>query len=96
MGLRHVGHFSGLLSEVFHRVCVKKSWKSCGLIGGRECRERSREKAWAGGVGVAIRYLSAAAGFYLYGRRNADTLLLMRRMKERGSISLDSRVVYLK
>ena len=34
--------------------------------------------------------------FYLYGRRKAETLLLMRRMKERGSISLDSRVVYLK
>lgn len=35
-------------------------------------------------------------GFYLYGRRKAETLLLMRRMKERGSNSLDSRVVYLK
>lgn len=33
---------------------------------------------------------------YLYGRRKAETLLLMRRMKDRGSISLDSRVVYLK
>lgn len=77
-----------------YRVCVE-TWNSCGLQGGRECQERAREKA--GPVGQVLQSgTSAAAGFYLYGRKNADTLLLMRRMKERGSISLDSRVVYLK
>uniref|UniRef100_A0A3B4X0C8 Sushi domain-containing protein n=1 Tax=Seriola lalandi dorsalis TaxID=1841481 RepID=A0A3B4X0C8_SERLL len=55
-----------------------------GLEGGGGCR------------GLAIRCISNCVTFYLYGRRKAETLLLMRRMKERGSISLDSRVVYLK
>lgn len=49
-----------------------------------------------GGWGSRSGASEAVGRFYLYGRRKADTLLLMRRMKERGSISLDSRVVYLK
>lgn len=59
--------------------------KGCGLVWWRG--------ADGGGHDPVFQSLCA---LYLYGRRKAETLLLMRRMKERGSISLDSRVVYLK
>lgn len=46
---------------------------------------------------VAVRWLEEWAKLldYLYGRRKAETLLWMRRMKERGSISVESRGEYL-
>lgn len=45
---------------------------------------------------VTRRCVEADGAFdYLYGRRKAETLLWMRRMKERGSISVESRVEYL-
>lgn len=53
-------------------------------------------KVKGGDVGDHDLVLRRLCELYLYGRRKAETLLLMRRMKERGSISLDSRVVYLK
>lgn len=67
-------------------------FKSCGSCGMWPVRWRG---CWRGGGGHDP-VLQQLYELYLYGRRKADTLLLMRRMKERGSISLDSRVVYLK
>lgn len=57
------------------------------------CRVEGDVRGWGRGHDLVLQQL---CDVYLYGRRKAETLLLMRRMKERGSISLDSRVVYLK